>query len=310
MMLSVYDVLSHWKIVVPAFFVLYLICRAAVTHLLQKESELPPHLQAQREKCRPAYRWKTLDPFFGLDVLYDSYIHFKAHTLLDRGSQNFAKFGKTFLLRLLGQTIIVTIEPENVKTVLATEFKSWELGEERKQMLMPLLGEGIFLEEGDKWRWSRQLLRPCFDKSRVRAVQHFEPRVQELCARIRDFGTGAMVNLQPLFTAISMDLSTKFMFGESSGMLLPKVDPESIKDKNLLDGQTRRVSSQGFVEAYDYCIDRIRGERQRSRGFLLDMFMPDPNVPRYQKIVHGMFIGLLDIRQKPASRTHPRHRLR
>jgi hypothetical protein len=43
---------------------------------------------------------------------------------------------------VLGSTFIATIEPENLKTIQATEHKKWSLGKRRKVAFRPLLGVG------------------------------------------------------------------------------------------------------------------------------------------------------------------------
>lgn len=64
----------------------------------------------------------------------------------------------TLQMAILGFTMVVTTEPENVKCVLASEFRSYSLGDARKRMLRPLLGEGIFTTDGKEW-----VLFSCFD---------------------------------------------------------------------------------------------------------------------------------------------------
>lgn len=249
-----------------------------------------PLLLSERAKCKPINYWRTWDPIFALDVIYDTYKQLKAHRLLDRNVENFQRLGNTFYIRLmLKRRVILTIEPENVKTVLATEFDAWGLGEERKQILMPLLGEGIFLEEGEAWRWSRQLLRPCFDKSRVSAVRNFEPRVQEFFSRIRESGPGCTVDLQPLFTALSMDISTEFLFGETSGMLHPECSATVSNDgSDLEDDKVKRMAkSRAFVKAFNYALSCIQRQRPDSRGFLLDLLLPNPKVQECHQVIHG-----------------------
>ena len=43
---------------------------------------------------------------------------------------------------LLGQELFFTSDPENIKTILATKFENFGLGERRPNML-PTLGDGI-----------------------------------------------------------------------------------------------------------------------------------------------------------------------
>ena len=54
----------------------------------------------------------------------------------------------TAKLNVFGKTIFTTIEPENVKQVLSLSFKDWEIGEQRKKVMEPFLGEGIFTTDG------------------------------------------------------------------------------------------------------------------------------------------------------------------
>ena len=45
-------------------------------------------------------------------------------------------------MKLLGRHAYFTIEPENLKTIQAVEFKKWGLGSRRKTAFDPLLGAG------------------------------------------------------------------------------------------------------------------------------------------------------------------------
>ena len=67
----------------------------------------------------------------------------KEHRLLDRAVNNNRMCGNTFGNKLFFQRVIVTCEPQNVKTVLSLKFKDYSLGQ-RDQTLGPLLGKGIF----------------------------------------------------------------------------------------------------------------------------------------------------------------------
>ena len=54
----------------------------------------------------------------------------------------------TVHVKILTRTYIATIEPENLKCVLASDFRNYSLGDERKAMMKPFLGEGIFTTDG------------------------------------------------------------------------------------------------------------------------------------------------------------------
>ncbi|KAJ4144256.1 hypothetical protein LMH87_003146 [Akanthomyces muscarius] len=120
----------------------------------------------------------------------------------------------------LFRNVLFTCEPENIKTILATSFKDFSLGENRIGNFKPLLGDGIFASDGKKWEHSRAMLRPQFVRSQVSDISLEETHVQNLMTVLDanlDKGTGwsAAVDLQPLFFRLTLDSATEFLFGES-----------------------------------------------------------------------------------------------
>jgi cytochrome P450 len=69
-------------------------------------------------------------------------------------------------MEVLGNTVILTVEPDNLKAMLATQFSDFGLGL-RHEQFYPLLGDGIFTLDGAGWTHSRALLRPQFARDQV-----------------------------------------------------------------------------------------------------------------------------------------------
>lgn len=107
------------------------------------------------------------------------------------------EFGTTFKAKMIARTIIFTVEPKNVQTVLALKFKDFELGEYRNRALRPLLGAGIFSTDGSKWEHSRGLLRPNFTRNQITDINVYETHVAALLKRIPH--DGSTFDLQDLF---------------------------------------------------------------------------------------------------------------
>ena len=111
-------------------------------------SQINLYLQRRRFKlengCQPlANHFPHKDFIFGIDGMLETLKAAKEHRLLDRAVNNNRKFGNTFGNKLFFQKVIITNEPQNVKTVLSLKFKDYSLGQ-RDQTLGPLLGKGIF----------------------------------------------------------------------------------------------------------------------------------------------------------------------
>ncbi|KAF2470455.1 cytochrome P450 [Lindgomyces ingoldianus] len=123
----------------------------------------------------------------------------------------------TFYQNLLGSGAIFTVDPKNIQTVLATQFKDFGLGDARNHNFRPLLGHGIFASDGKQWEHSRALLRPQFAREQVSDLDLEERHVQNMmrCIRVNPDGWTDLTNIQSLFFRLTIDSATEFLFGES-----------------------------------------------------------------------------------------------
>jgi len=81
---------------------------------------------------------------------------------------------------LFNSSAVWTSDPENIRTVLATKFRDFELGPVRRNNFVPVLGHGIFTSEGDDWAYFRAQLRPQFTREQVSDLEAAERHLQIL----------------------------------------------------------------------------------------------------------------------------------
>jgi hypothetical protein len=74
--------------------------------------------------------------------------------------------GPTFKEKMIGNNLISTIDPANIKALLATQFNDFGLGIRYRQF-HPLLGDGIFTLDGKGWSFTRAMIRPQFAREQV-----------------------------------------------------------------------------------------------------------------------------------------------
>jgi len=86
----------------------------------------------------------------------------------------------------------------------------------RPPTFFPLLGSGIFTQDGPQWKHSRELLRPQFMSNRAENFEQIQQCVQNLISCIPPDGT---VDLQPLFFRLTFDTTTFLLFGKSMSAL-------------------------------------------------------------------------------------------
>ena len=167
--------------------------------------------------CLPAPWYPLRDPILGLDSFKEQLVALKQKRLLEMLSGRFARSGNTMQNNALGLHVHFTMEPENLKTMQAVDFKKWGLPGRRKFAFRPLLGLGIFTTDGDDWHRSREMLRPQFARSQIADLPTFEKHVTHVISAIPK--DGSTVNLSDLFFRLTMDSATEFLFGESTESL-------------------------------------------------------------------------------------------
>ncbi|KAM0794362.1 cytochrome P450 [Usnea florida] len=126
--------------------------------------------------------------------------------------------GYTHAQYLFGLRSINTVDPENIEVLLSTQFKDFTLGA-REQNFRPLLGHGIFTQNGAEWKQSRDLLRPVFNHQRTEYFTHIKHAVDNLLARVTEPTKEGFVDLQPLFFLLTLDVTTAAVLGASTNSL-------------------------------------------------------------------------------------------
>lgn len=99
---------------------------------------------AREKGCLPAPIYPQWDRVFGCDLFRHNMRAFHQRHFLELSYNRFRQMGvNTYFFVALGRRMHVTIEPENLKTIQAVEFKKWGLGKRRKIGFRPLLGDGM-----------------------------------------------------------------------------------------------------------------------------------------------------------------------
>ena len=226
----------------------------------------------EREKalgCVTAKRIPSWDPLFGIDTFAKIILAVRNHTLLTTAQQQFHGL-KTWTIKytVLGNSIFLTADPENVKAVLSLNFNSYEIGDEREKAVGSFLGKGIFTSDGEAWKHSRTMLRPSFVKTELADLEIFEPHVQGLIQNIKP---DTSVDLSPLFSVFTFDVATAFLLGKST---------------NCLTNGDNSAAGVAFAEAFDRIKAVLSGEGPLG---ILGLWLPSLQYKRDLKICHSKF---------------------
>ncbi|RAL10373.1 cytochrome P450 [Aspergillus homomorphus CBS 101889] len=171
----------------------------------------------QRNGCQLPKSYPHREKLLGLDYLRDSITARDNQCYLQREQQLHQQNGNTYRSLFLGQWVLNTIEPDNLRAILSTSFADYDAGARRRRAFKPLLGNSIFQSDGLQWRSARSLLQKCFAQARIDDLDLLEPHIQSLLAAIPD--NQKILDLAPLFHRFAADVATDFLFGESLGSL-------------------------------------------------------------------------------------------
>lgn len=163
--------------------------------------------------CKAPPRYPVWDPMFGLDVMYKT---IKAHSrkrLLSSRDSDYELYGMTHSSRLATTPILKTVDPENIKAVLSTNFKDFVVGLPRRRAFSPVIANSILVADGVEWEHSRAFLKPSFSRSQVGDLELLEAHVKHLIEAIPQ--DGSTFDFAELFLRYTADVTTDLMFGES-----------------------------------------------------------------------------------------------
>lgn len=215
--------------------------------------------------------------YIGYQLLMTFRAKYKAKKLLEEQTSRYAELGNTWTASALGGSFIMTIEPENIKTILASKFDDFGLGG-RLESFSPLLTGGIFVSDGEPWKHSRALVRPAFTRNQVADLDSFETHTQDLIAKIPK--DGSTIDLGPLFYRLMFDQASEFLLGESV---------------NSQNGDEDSPQAR-FGVAFDYAVGALG---QTGTSGIMSYLWPNRRFFRDCKTIHDFIGGFV---QKARSR--------
>ncbi|KAI1120702.1 cytochrome P450 52E2 [Nemania abortiva] len=244
------------------------------------------HVRAASLGCQPAPRFPR--DVLGIRYLLQTARVLKANRMLTWRRELLETTGHTFLHGTFPdwQECVTSDEPENVKAVLATNFADWALPEIRIKSFLPVLGKhSIFTTNGTEWQHSRAILRPAFVRDQISDLACVDRHVGRLIARIPTDGT--VVDLQAMFSMMTTDSISDFMFGQTTDLL--GAAPQD---------------SHTFGTYFDASMHKIA---YRARLGWLTLLQPDRDLNKYAGFMRA-FVGrfVKDVRAKRADKNTQR----
>jgi hypothetical protein len=141
---------------IPWHYVLFTIVASPFISLMYLVvSKVFQRIRFNEKERRLAAKPKNLvalkDPVLGLDYAFEIVKAAKQSRYMDWIGERFKAYGDTYVCRRLFFDTVHTIDPDNIKSILSTDFHSFQIPTARSAAMNPLFGEGIFAVNGEKW---------------------------------------------------------------------------------------------------------------------------------------------------------------
>jgi cytochrome P450 len=129
-----------------------------------------------------------------------------------------AEFGDIVPLRILMGTAFLLNHPAHVEHVLQRNYRNY-----RKtpmlEKLRPVLGDGLFMSEGDLWTRQRNLIQPSFHREKIDGLA--ERMVEQTARHLRVWAaraeTGEPFNLTDDSSFLTLEIALRTFFGSTLG---------------------------------------------------------------------------------------------
>ncbi|KAL1754622.1 cytochrome P450 [Schizophyllum commune] len=154
-----------------------------------------------------------------------------------------------FRIEIMGDARIITLEPDHVKAILATQFEEFEKGPVQFELGRSLLGQGVFNSDGDMWKFHRTMTRPFFSKDRIAHFDIFDRHAADILSQAKTrLAQGLPIDFQDMVARFTLDSATEFLFGHDvnsagAGLPYPPGSP-------LATVGSREHPSDRFVDAF------------------------------------------------------------
>lgn len=141
--------------------------------------------------------------------------------------------------RVFRTSIFIVNHPPSVQWIMAANGKNYRKSQLNTQALKPLLGNGLFVSEGELWTRQRRVAAPSTHSNRLTGYSQIVLDEGERClARWQELPPGKELDTTEEFTFLTAEIISRIMFGFRLGERRVQQLYEAFKDYQSSHGRT------------------------------------------------------------------------
>ena len=114
--------------------------------------------------------------------------------------------------RFFGREQLLLNDPEAIRHVLVANHENYERNEAARRILRPMLGDGLFLAEGDEWRRQRRTIAPSMTPRALDLLARHVAIASAETEAVLDARDGRLVELLPMLQRLALNIAARSMF--------------------------------------------------------------------------------------------------
>lgn len=202
--------------------------------------------------CRPPPHESGYD-ILGIAKVFTVIGHFRRNSFLSYMHGLFQTHSKTYTSTILGQKMMFTCEPQNIRHMLSGAFSDYDSSRYRAPSFKPLAEHGLFAVDGKEWKEARNIFRSQFSNTAaIVDLDVQEYHLQKFMHCIPPDGTP--IDVQEHFINLTQSIITSFALGDS--VKPENLDPEREKLFRNLRHIDKIIVRDGYLGPLRYLTNR------------------------------------------------------
>ena len=123
----------------------------------------------------------------------------------------------------LGREQILVNDPDAIRHVLVGNHENYQRNEATRRILRPVLGDGLFLAEGESWRVQRRAIAPAMAPRALDLLARHVAVASAETERLLDARDGRVTELLPILQQLALNIAARSMFSLEIGSYGPEL---------------------------------------------------------------------------------------
>jgi cytochrome P450 len=159
-------------------------------------------------------------------------------------------------LRVPGRNVLIANQPELIKRILIDESENFPKSRMMSNMLELLLGDSIFVSNGEVWKRQRRMMNPAFEDMRVKVVFDLMMQANDaLLARLDKQANGEEVMIDIEMTHVTADIIFRTIFSKPLEADEARIIYEAFnrfQEAAFAHGMTRHIGLPNWVSFFAF----------------------------------------------------------